>query len=201
MLSLSDFRATATDVPVRFAAPFLSQEVSDLEGVDKFVFYAGDCYLMRDASGWMLNASGWMLEMYSDQYRFRDQWDGERDLYFYWYVWEINQPQSHDEMSALLDEYCGVYGLPPRCALEMLMFEDLSDRQRHWLQTFVEHWERLEEPRTVWAIYAVPATAKVVSDGERLVCGGFATAAAAMDAANEMQRNNVRLRYMVGEAQ
>jgi hypothetical protein len=40
-----------------------------------------------------------------------------------------------------------------------------------------------------------------VADEERLVCGGFATAGAAMDAANAMQRNNVGLRYMVGEAQ
>ena len=107
MLTLSDFRATATVVPVRFAAPSLGYVAEDFEGVDNFVFYAGDCYLMHDASGYT-------LQLGRDEYRFRDQCDGERDLYFYWYVWEINQPQSHDEMSALLDEYCGVYGLHPR---------------------------------------------------------------------------------------
>jgi hypothetical protein len=59
----------------------------------------------------------------------------------------------------------------------------------------------LQPSLPLWAVYAVPVTARVVADEERLVCGGFATAGAAMDAANAMQRNNVGLRYMVGEAQ
>lgn len=133
MLSLSDFRATARIIPTRFAAPS--------EAASRIFLYNGPCFLQQDAAGWT-------LILRDAEYCFRDQRDAERDLYFYRYVWDLCPPRSRAELSALLTEYCGAYGFVPRCALEMLSGEDLSERQSEWLHTFLEYWDRLEEPRT-----------------------------------------------------